>query len=93
MDILCLQELQADEYKVDVQLSTIFPQGFHILDHSASHKAGCAIVVVSYIQVLDNGTKGDGTCAWASIQSMIGLITIVSIYAPTTQHRAQRIEL
>lgn len=84
LDILCLQELQADKYRVDVQLSTLFPQGFWILDHNVGHKVGCAIVASSHIHILDSGTKGDGTCAWVSIQSVTGPITIVSVYAPTT---------
>lgn len=87
LDILCLQELQAYETKVSIHLQTVFLNGTVVQDSSESNRVGAAIVLAPHIVVLDQGSKGDGSFAWAKIDTPKGPVHVGSVYAPVERSR------
>lgn len=76
---------------MDFQLKTLFLDSTFEVDYSAVGRAGAAVVVFPHLKVLDQGSRGDGTFAWATIETKTGPVSIGSIYAPNK--RALCIEL
>lgn len=61
------------------------------MDYSPQGRAGAAVGVLSNLKVLDKGVKGDGSFAWCTIDIVVGLVSVGSVYAPN--ERARRIKL
>jgi exonuclease III len=61
VDVLCLQELQASEGMVKLQLQSFWPSGFSKIDCLPNGRVGCALLVAPHLKVLDSGSRGDGT--------------------------------
>jgi exonuclease III len=87
LDILCLQELQANVSNVKFQLQTITPGGVVQLDMNPEGRVGSTLLISDGLKVLAQGCKGDGTFAWAQLQTDNGIIIVGSLYAPTEQQR------
>lgn len=60
LEVLCLQELKAQQNKIDFQLNTLFPHDRFTMDYSIEGRAGVAIGVLSNLPIIDQGVKGDG---------------------------------
>ncbi|KAL3687200.1 hypothetical protein R1sor_013509 [Riccia sorocarpa] len=80
--ILALQELKAHETNLRFNLATIFEKGTIVVDYACNEQGGAALILHASIKVLERGVKGDGTAAWASIQTHDGPLNIMSLYAP-----------
>ncbi|KAL3691871.1 hypothetical protein R1sor_005522 [Riccia sorocarpa] len=50
---------------------------------SAGQKGGAAVVVSDEHIVTESGVRGDGSAAWVKIETTIGVVGVVSIYAST----------
>ncbi|KAL3696147.1 hypothetical protein R1sor_010223 [Riccia sorocarpa] len=82
--ILALQELKALEESLSFNLNQIWEHSKVVVDYSESGRGGAALILHSSLKVLDCGLKGDGTCAWARIETEAGPVNVMSIYAPNT---------
>jgi exonuclease III len=89
LQILCPQELQANEVVVKLHLQNLFPNSTIQMDCTQEGRVGSSIVVQSGIQVTAQGKKGDGTFSWVEITTLKGVLKIGSIYA--SAQRAKRI--
>jgi hypothetical protein len=85
--VVCLQELQANQAVVELNLRTLIPNGKVELDVTTQGRTGSVIVVLPDLEVLDHGHKGDGTFAWVKIQTVTGPLSIGSIYAPADRSK------
>jgi hypothetical protein len=61
LDIMALQELQANVSTVKFQLGTIIPTGKFLVDCTPKGKVRSTIIVKPGLVILDQGVKGDGT--------------------------------
>lgn len=91
LDVLCIQEIKAQCEQVEFQFNTLFPLCNYIVDYSREGWVGTAILSLPHCKVTDQGTRGDGTLAWCTIDTKVGPVSIASVYAPNS--RASRIEL
>ncbi|CAM6094214.1 unnamed protein product [Calypogeia fissa] len=82
---LCLQECRVKKDKIDFLLNQLVIDGNFVVDFGADGRAGPTILVLAGVQILDKGTKGDGTFAWITVSSPSGPISVGSIYAPNGQ--------
>lgn len=89
--IICFQELKSDQTTADFHLNNIRAGCFRIYDKAENGWIGAALCIPSCYQVLESGAKGDGTVAWAKIQTYNGDLRIASVYAPN--NRMARIDL
>ena len=87
LNILCLQELQAQTNLVEFHLRSMLPDGTVVTDSSEGGRAGSTIVVASNVTVLDSGAKGDGTFTWMKIQTISGPLHIGFVYAPADRRK------
>lgn len=62
-----------------------------VVDYSEEDRAGAALIVLSNLIVLDQGSKGDGCLAWCSVATPVGPVSIASIYAPNERARRRDI--
>ncbi|KAL3684087.1 hypothetical protein R1sor_002109 [Riccia sorocarpa] len=79
---ICLQEVKNSEERLESQLTSIIPGATVVVDLNSEARGGTAIVLTPGVQILNTGTKGDGSCAWATIMTARGPTTIYSVYAP-----------
>ncbi|KAL3679911.1 hypothetical protein R1sor_022867 [Riccia sorocarpa] len=88
LGIIAFQELKAKESQAEWNMRSIFPNGKVVIDYAVNEKGGAALVVAESHKVIDSGVRGDGTVAWAKIDTPNkGMVGVVSIYAPTKSPR------
>ncbi|KAL3696995.1 hypothetical protein R1sor_011071 [Riccia sorocarpa] len=87
--IIGFQELKAREFQAERNLRSIFQTGTVVIDYASNNKGGSALVIDNRYKVIDSGVKGDGSVAWAKIDTKSkGVIGVISLYASTkTVHR------
>ncbi|KAL3678136.1 hypothetical protein R1sor_021092 [Riccia sorocarpa] len=88
---ICLQEVKNSEERLESQLTSIIPGATVVADLNSEARGGTAIVLTPGVQILNTGTKGDGSCAWATIMTARGPTTIYSFYAPGTPRDRRRL--
>lgn len=84
VDILALQEVKADPFRLDIALRTILPDFTHISSPPDDGRGGTALLISPKIQVLSSGSLDLGRAVWfqASLdQICFGLICV---YAPNS---------
>lgn len=91
LNIICLQELKAKQEKIEFQCKTLFPDKRFIVDYTVEGRAGTTVGILSNCNIQDSGTKGDGSFAWCTIDTVVGPVSVGSVYAPN--ERARRKEL
>ncbi|KAL3701298.1 hypothetical protein R1sor_019320 [Riccia sorocarpa] len=81
--IILLQELKVqDKDKLEARLKAVSPQAFIRVDYTPSGRGGAAIIVPERYTVLADGILGSGNAAWATIQTMVGEVSVMSVHAP-----------
>lgn len=89
--VISLQETKIKKEKLQFHLKVINVEATHIIYGPAREKLGAPLIIPKNIQVLDQGTKGDGLLAWAKVSTEVGDIKRGSVYAPS--ERRDRIRL
>lgn len=82
LDIIYLQEIKAQQNRIDFQLSSLLWDGKFVVDYAKGGRAGATIGVFSNLRVTDQGTKGDGCFAWCTVETSVGQVSIGLVYAP-----------
>lgn len=72
--------MKSKEKKLLFQLNLINRDAVKVIDYTPRGKVGAKIVIPKTHLVLDKGTKGDGTFAWAKVATNIGDIKISFVY-------------
>lgn len=68
--------------KLEFQLKIINAEATHMIDGLDGERVGTTIIIPKGIEVLDKGTKGDESFAWAKIRTGYEDIRIGLVYAP-----------
>ncbi|KAL3676158.1 hypothetical protein R1sor_026106 [Riccia sorocarpa] len=84
VSVLCLQEVKNSEARLERQLASLIHGATIVADLNNEARGGTAMLIDPSVRVLNTGTKGDGSCAWAKIQTSRGEVTVCSVYAPGT---------
>ncbi|KAL3685957.1 hypothetical protein R1sor_003979 [Riccia sorocarpa] len=79
--ILAFQELKALEDNLHFNLSRFWEGGRVVVDYSQTGRGGAALLIHPSMKILDSGIKGDGTAAWARIETQAGPVNVMSVYA------------
>lgn len=90
-EILCMQELKIKSEKAEFNLNLLIPGGTIVLDFDRDQKVGAALVIPPHLQVTRQGTKGDGSLAWATVTTATGDLNIGSIYAPNERNKRKEL--
>ncbi|KAL3689524.1 hypothetical protein R1sor_015833 [Riccia sorocarpa] len=69
VDVLCLQEVKNSEERLEHQLARIIPGATVVVDLQDTAAGGTTILVNPEVQILESGSKVDGTCAWVKIMT------------------------
>ncbi|KAL3679799.1 hypothetical protein R1sor_022755 [Riccia sorocarpa] len=80
--IIALQELKASQDVLDFNIRMVRPNSHTIVDYSASDRRGAALIIDRSLSLVDQGIRGDGTVAWARVNTPEGVIGFVSVYGP-----------
>jgi exonuclease III len=83
IDILMLQELKADEFRLNISLSYIFPNYNQIVAYPNDGCGGTAILVHPRLKIISSGAITRGL-VWVSIEIAQEIVHFASIYAPNT---------
>lgn len=67
---------------MEFHLNIIHPNATKIIDTQEGGRARATIVILEEYQILDQGTKGDGTFAWVKRRMCWGELSIGLVYAP-----------
>ncbi|KAL3681016.1 hypothetical protein R1sor_023972 [Riccia sorocarpa] len=70
--VLALQEMKAGEDRLEFNVRKLIPGAHCMIDYSMSDRGGAAIVIHPSIKVLEGGIKGDGSMAWAVVETKVG---------------------
>ncbi|KAL3676918.1 hypothetical protein R1sor_026866 [Riccia sorocarpa] len=84
-------ELKALENILQFNLGRIWENGRVVVDYSQSDRGGAVLIVHPSLQILNTGVRGDGTCAWAEVSTVLGPIYFMSIYAPNESPDRKRL--
>lgn len=90
-EILCLQELKINAERATFQLNLVAPGCTFILDAGEEGVVGSALVIPKRFNVTHTGTKGDGSFAWATINTQVGILSIGSVYAANVRRRRKEL--
>lgn len=91
LDVLCLQETRAEDFRLNATLSSILPGYSKIISPSQEGRGGTAILLHPNVVVRAQGILANGRAAWAQISTADGDCGIVNIYAPHS--RSEKAEL
>jgi exonuclease III len=83
IDISLLQELKADEYRLNISLSYILPTYNLIVAYPNEGCGGTAIFIHPRFKIVNSGAITRGL-VWETIELGQDLIHITSVYAPNT---------
>ncbi|KAL3697864.1 hypothetical protein R1sor_011940 [Riccia sorocarpa] len=78
-------ELKALEDNLHFNLSRMWEGGSFVVDYSLTGRGGAAVLIHPSWKVRSSGIKGDGTAAWAEVETIAGLVKIISVYAPNNE--------
>ncbi|KAL3699636.1 hypothetical protein R1sor_017658 [Riccia sorocarpa] len=67
VSVVCLQEVKNSEERLGNQLANLMIGATVVADLTEEARGESALIIASHVQVLSSGSKGDGTCAWATI--------------------------
>ncbi|KAL3700192.1 hypothetical protein R1sor_018214 [Riccia sorocarpa] len=79
------QELRLKKNDAEFRLRQICDPDRWVIDYIEEGKAGTVLLILTPGRILRRGTKGDGTVAWASVQTEDGILNLASIHGPTTR--------
>ncbi|KAL3688213.1 hypothetical protein R1sor_014522 [Riccia sorocarpa] len=80
-------EVKNSEERLERQLSSLIQGATVVADLNNEARGGTALLIEPNVQVLNTGIKGDGSCAWAQIQTCKGGVNVCSVYAPGTPQK------
>ncbi|KAL3678733.1 hypothetical protein R1sor_021689 [Riccia sorocarpa] len=81
--IILLQELRIKEELATRRLMELTEGTQFVIDYTTEGKAGAVVAVVrSDWKIVDSGVKGDGSVAWAKINTDDGIIGVALIHGP-----------
>ncbi|KAL3681174.1 hypothetical protein R1sor_024130 [Riccia sorocarpa] len=80
--VLALQELKAAESVIEVNIRKIMDGAHCIVDYSPTDRGGAALLIHPSLKLHRSGVKGDGTFAWAIVDTDKGRLGFASIYGP-----------
>ncbi|KAL3697981.1 hypothetical protein R1sor_012057 [Riccia sorocarpa] len=84
--VLCLQEMRIKEELTRRRLTELSEGSHFVVDYTTEGKAGAAVVILKqHWSILESGTKGDGSVAWAKINTEDGVVGVASVHGPRTR--------
>ncbi|KAL3691097.1 hypothetical protein R1sor_004748 [Riccia sorocarpa] len=84
--VLCLQQLRIKEDLTRRRLTELSEGSQFVVDYTTEGKAGAAVLILKqHWSILESGTKGDGSVAWAKINTKDGIVGVASIHGPRTR--------
>lgn len=89
--VICLQETKIKKEKLFFHLKVIDAEVTHIIDGPIGERVGATMSIPKHFKVLDQGTKGDGSFAWATMSTGDKTLRIGLVYVPN--ERRDRIRL
>ncbi|KAL3689704.1 hypothetical protein R1sor_016013 [Riccia sorocarpa] len=81
--ILGLQEIKTTEKKAELSLRSIYRNGHVVIDYASNNKGGAVLLVDSNFKVNSRSVRGDGSAAWMKLETPVGKIGVICIYAST----------
>jgi exonuclease III len=81
---LALQELETDDFRLDVALRTILPQYQYFSSPPYEGRGGSALLLHPLHTVISSGILDEGRATWVIISHSEGPVGLVSIYAPNS---------
>lgn len=80
--MLCLHELKAQPEKIEFQIKSLFPNARFQVDFNEEGCASATFIVLSDLIVSIQGSRGDGTLVWYTMETSEGKVNIAFLYAP-----------
>lgn len=81
----------ASSEKVEFQIKTLVPQVTFQIDCNEEGKAGAIVIVLSNLKVMAQGSKGCGTLAWCTVETLAEKVNVASVYTPNEWSRRSRL--
>ncbi|KAL3681828.1 hypothetical protein R1sor_024784 [Riccia sorocarpa] len=80
--ILAMHELKAGEQNLEFRIKQVKPLAHTVIDYTTSDRGGTVLLIHPSITVTRSGVRGDGTVAWAEVQTTLGTEGVASVYGP-----------
>jgi exonuclease III len=91
LHVLCLQEIKANDCRLDRALRSILPNHNYVVAPPEGTRGGTALLVHKDISVQHKGTFDFGQAAWAQLTVKEEDFGIVSVYAPSDSSRERTV--
>lgn len=86
-DILCLQEVKADGFRLDAALRMILPEHLAVILLPMLGNGGTAVLVHPSIKIEESGQFRRGQVAWVIVTWQDKRFGVMSIYAPNSARK------
>lgn len=61
------------------------------MDYNEEGRAGAAVIVLLGLKVYAQGSKGDGTLAWCTMETPKGRVNVALVYVPNGRAKSSQL--